>query len=141
MPLHVEFSIPDIVYQAAESEAAWQEVQKYSTTKLLMYLKRWVKSSKGWKIQITKCDKGTAGEHFISEGEINLDVSNTWAETPAILTHEILHGLFHQLDEDKILILERKIMKEAEDKDICKLIHSVFRYGNWAYLGPYKKKV
>jgi len=140
MPLHVEFTIPDVVYQAAESEAAWQEVQKYSTAKLLMYLKRWVKS-KGWKIQIKKCDPGTAGEHFVSEGEINLYISNTWADTPAVLIHEILHGLFYQLDEDKTLILERKIMKEASSKQICTLIHTVFKYGNWRYVGPYSKRV
>ena len=140
MPLRVEFKIPDVVYQAAESEAAWQEVQKYSTSKLLMYLKRWVKS-KGWKIQITKCDEGTAGEHFVSEGEINIDISNSWADTPAVLVHEILHGLFYQLDEDKTLILERKIMKEASSQQICILMHTVFKYGNWRYVGPYSKRV
>jgi hypothetical protein len=140
MPLQVEFDIPTVVYEAAESEAAWQEVQKYSTFKLLMYLKRWVKS-KGWTIQIKKCPPKVAGEHFVSEGEINIDIGNTWAETPAILTHEILHGLFYQLAEDKILILERKILKEASSKQICTLVHTIFKYGNWKYVGPYSKRV
>jgi hypothetical protein len=140
MPLHVEFEIPDAVYQAAESEVAWQDVQKYSTFKLLLYLKRWVKS-KGWKIQIKKCEHGIAGEHFVSEGEINIDVSNTWAQTPAVVIHEILHGLFFQLDETKVLILERKILKEASSKQICTFIHTVFKYGKWSFCGPYTKRV
>lgn len=140
MPLRVEFNIPEAVYEAAESEAAWQEVQKYPTTKLLMYLKRWIKS-KGWKIQIKKCEAGVAGEHFVSEGIINIDIGSTWADTPAILTHEILHGLFYQLDEEKILILERKILKEASVKQLCTLTHTVFTYGNWRYVGPYSKRI
>ena len=140
MPLHVEFTIPDVIYEAAESEAAWAEVQKYKTTKLLMYLKRWVKST-GWKIRIKKCEPGVVGEHFVSEGEINIDVSVTWADLPAVVIHELLHGLFFQLDEKKVLFLERKILKEAKEKDICKLIHTIFRYGNWKYEGPYNRKV
>jgi hypothetical protein len=140
MPLHVEFKIPDAIYEAAESEAAWAEVQKYSTAKLLMYLKRWIKST-GWQIKLMKCEPGVAGEHFVSEGEIRIDLSNTWADTPAVLIHEILHGLFFQLDEDKILLLERKILKEASTSQICKLIHTVFKYGKWSYVGPYSKRV
>jgi len=140
MALHVEFKIPDAVYEAAESESAWAEVQTYSTAKLLTYLKRWVKS-KGWKLSILKCDEGVAGEHFVSEGELNIDIGNTWADTPAVLVHEILHGLFYQLDEEKTLILERKILKEASSKQICTLVHTVFKYGNWKYVGPYSKRV
>lgn len=128
------------MYEAAQSEAAWQEVQKYSTTKLLMYLKRWIKS-KGWKITIQKCDPNTAAEHFVSEGEINIDVGNSWADTPAVLIHEILHGLFFQLDESKILTLERKILKEALPSQIHTLVHTVFKYGQWKYAGPYNKRV
>jgi len=140
MPLQVEFKIPDLVYLAAESEAAWSEVQKYKTTKLLMYLKRWVKST-GWQIKIMKCAPDVAGEHYVSEGEIRLDLKNSWADTPAILVHEILHGLFYQLDEEKVLILERKILKEASVKQICTLVHTVFKYGKWSYVGPYNKRV
>jgi hypothetical protein len=140
MALHVEFKIPDAVYEAAESESAWAEVQTYSTAKLLLYLKRWVKS-KGWKLSILKCETGVAGEHFVSEGELNIDIGNSWADTPAVLIHEILHGLFYQLDEEKTLILERKIMKEASSKQICTLVHTVFKYGNWKYVGPYNKRV
>lgn len=119
----------------------WNEVKKYSKKKLITQIFKYL-AAKDFRFQISKID--CFGEVFSEHGEKDqIALSPTYAvfsDYPAILVHEVLHSIFPQLEENLILELEFRVMRNLSLKEANKILKYFFQ-SNWKFKGPINRKL
>lgn len=138
MAFEITYKIPGKAYDQLTSQIVYDQIKKEFTTQQLIILciKTIKKNQLKFEFTNNLYTLTDLGEYFHLEKLIKINTEAlVFCEMPNVIIHEILHAVFHQLEEHHILKLEKQIASELTIKNINTVLHEVFN-GRWKYTGP-----
>jgi len=140
MPFVVTFEIPTKVFEAAIDSVVWEKVKELPQKTLLGYIHKFLKSS-GYSITFRDCQEDL-GANFHPTHDIHISSTKlSFSELVAVICHEVFHSVFAQLEEENVLMLEKRLMKKMTLVQANKILQLVFTSGRWKFVGPLIKNV
>ena len=132
-----KLNIPSSAFDRLKDTITYDVINRYSDRKLIKLLFDFIRYNRPFLKYEFNIHYEFVGNYLDLQKTIEIDSNElTLSEIPGVLIHECLHGLFDDLEEDSILLLEKRILTNMTIGQINKLLHEVLVHGRWEYRGP-----